>query len=68
MIVLGAMAFGHFIVRNVGNLAEQTHHFLLGFVHLTLQLLRVFLQGCHSLLDGFGFLFLAFLHQAANLT
>ena len=65
-VVLGGTAFGHFVVGDVGNLAEQTHHFLLGLLHGLLQLLGLFLQAGDALLDGFGLFAVAFLHHAAN--
>ena len=66
-VILGGSAFGHFVVGNVGNLAEQGGHLLLSLTHGLVKLVVGLFHGGHLLLDGFGFVALAFLHKCTYL-
>ncbi len=64
-VVLGAVAFGHFVVGHVGDGVEQLLQVVGGLVHVGLQGLVGFFQGGHAGFGGFGLVLLAFLHQLA---
>ena len=66
-IVLSGSTLRYFVVRDIGNLAEQTRHLLLGLIHGFFQLLVGFLHFRHLCLDSVSLGLLSFLHQTTNL-
>ena len=66
-VVLSGTSLWHFVVGDIGYLAEHVGHLVLSLRHLLLQLLRGLLQGAHLLLDLLGLVLLAFLHALADL-
>ncbi len=67
-IILGGLALGHLVVRNVRNLAQQCGHLLLSLGHHLVHLLRFLLQLSHLSLYLLGLFLLTLLHQGTNLT
>ena len=67
MVVLSTRAFRHFVVRYVGDGAEQRCQVFLGLLHLLFQLLVGLFHFRNFLLDGFCFVFLALFHESAYL-
>ena len=66
-VVVGVLAFWNVLVRNVRYGEQNICHVLLGFVHYLLNSLVGRLQLGYLCFDALGFVFLALLHQAANL-
>ena len=66
-VILCCLSFRHFVVRDIGNLAEQTGHLVLSIRHLIFQLFVRFLEFGYRFLDGVGLVFLAFFHHSTNL-
>ena len=65
-VVLGAVAFGHFVVGHVGDGVEQLLQVAGRLVHVCLQGLVRFFQGGHFCLGGFGFVAASFFHQLSD--
>ena len=65
-VVFGGSAFGHFVVRHIGDGVEQLLHIVCSLVHIGLQGFVGFFQLGHAALGCFGFVFLAFLHQHSD--
>ena len=61
------MAFGHFVIRDVGNLTKQRGEFLLGTIHEFLQVLVLLLEVGHLQLYLFSLVAFALLHECTNL-
>ena len=67
MVVLGAEALGHLVVRQVRDGIEHGLHVGSGTCHLLLEDAVLFLQRGNLGLDGFSLVALALLHQHADL-
>ena len=66
-VVVGACAFGHDVVGHVGDGEQNVAYFVLNVLELVVASLVALLDGSYLGLDGFGFIFFALFHQAANL-
>ncbi len=65
-VVVGAYAFGHFVIRNVRDGIEQGLQVFGCLVHFGLQGFVGFLQFGYTAFGCFGFLFLSFFHQLSD--
>ena len=63
-IVIGIPACGHYVIRDIGQQHQKLVLKLLALLHLSLDLLGVFLHTGHFLLRGLGLILPALLHQA----
>ncbi len=65
-IVVGAYAFGHAIVGNVGNGVKQSLQIIGSLLHIGLQFFVGLFQFGHTALGGFRFFSLTLLHQLSD--